>query len=159
MDPRHDPRKIKARRDAAKAVREEQRAARGRERQKTLLAEVEGAFCAEALGAGAGAERDTISLLKDYLTKGLSLSTRARELADKRLDEGVLMPEEALELRRDFLAGAVGLLKGPAKAIAYNILENLWTDATDLEQQDLANQIRSLLDQALGRGLYARYYR
>lgn len=159
MDPRHDPRKIRERRDAARTAKEDCRAARGRERQKTILADVEGAFCAEALGAGAGVEKDTISLLRDYLKKGLPLSSRARELADKRLDEGYITTEEVLELRRDFLAGAVGLLKGPAKAIAYSILETRWLDATDLSQEDLANQIRSLLDQALGRGLYARYYR
>jgi hypothetical protein len=159
MDPRHDPRKIRERRDAARTAKEDRRAARGRERQKTILADVEGAFCAEALGAGAGVEKDTISLLRDYLKKGLPLSSRARELADKRLDEGGITPEEVLELRRDFLAGAVGLLKGPAKGIAYNILETHGLDLTDLTREDLTNQICSLLDQALGRGLYARYYR
>ncbi len=153
MDPRHDPRKIKARREAAKEERERKRMAGGRRKNAVLLASIEGAVFAEMMGVGRGTDKEIISLAKTYLEKGLPMSERSKKTLDERLESGCLEEVDETEFIVDLLRGSVGLLSSGLKLAAYALINEYECKVSISGEQ--RRTMASLLERALGRGDWA----
>lgn len=152
MDPRHDKRKI---REAAREWREDRRAAAGRERNATFLAEVEGSLCAASIAGNPEPDLCLLSLARDYLAKGLQASPRMREIVGLVLDLKGAEPGEEREALLEMLEGAVGLLPRTGRSFAYSLLERRDGFLSFSNSDREWGAVEDLLNQALGRGAYA----
>lgn len=146
MDPRHKPEYKRAKRKAASEAKEEVRAARARQKHRELLRVVEGAYCSEMIQATA--QVDSLLLIRAYLQKGLPLSKEAREIVEKRIQDGRIEDDELITLQENMLKGAVGLLKGWSKEQAYRLIEGKTGIMSFISRIGLT---RNLLDEALGK--------
>ncbi len=155
MDPRHDPRVRRAAREDARACREDQRASIGRERNAALLAEIEGAVCAEALIGRDDLDLYVLSIIQDYLSKGLQASPLLRWTVRDLLDGKNILPGEEREVMLDMLAGAIGLLPKSARSFAYYIVDQKDLLLSFQGDDSLWEKAKDLLNQALVRGVYA----
>lgn len=153
MDPRHDPRKKRERREAAARAREAARCAAGAEKNKELLLSLEGAICAEMMKAGPGGSVQVMRLAQDYLRKGLPLSEKAREFLSHELSSGKQGPWDEKEFVVDLLRGATAILAPGLKKVSYSLLSayDASLDMTDAQEATM----RKLLDRALCRGEFS----
>ena len=154
MDPRHDPRRIRERREAAREAREDRRAAKGRQWVGSLIMEVEGTLCAEAL-AGGNLDLCLLALVKDYLNRGLQASPLLREGVDRLLNGECFEPGDEREIVLDMLAGAVGLLSRSGKEFAYWLMAKRDDFLSFTERDGEWGKVGMMLDQALGRGVFS----
>jgi len=151
-----DPKQIKARREARRVERENRRADHVRGENQKSIDEIDGAFVAEALGAIKDIDLIVISLLKDYLRRGLRMSPLLREYHSKMVEGHILEPGEEREAVLEMLAGAVGLLPRSGKAFVYGgILERRDVFLGFAEGPGQWEKVQGMLDQALGRGVHA----
>lgn len=171
MDPRHSPEYKRAKRQAVRDARDEQRAARGRGANGPLLSLIEGALCAEVLR---GETRDeyvsleepglyapppdlsVLFVLKDYLNKGLLVSPKMERLIRTFVDTGYLEPGEGRELVLEMLKGAVGLLSAGSKGYAYYLLEEEDSFLSFSAEKAKWEGVKDILNQALRREFYAK---